>query len=150
MLTATGRWAEADQLLAELIGESRANVTRYLQLLQLELAVGRGDRERAEELATALRKSPEDPRLLGPLHACLAEQALNAGDLVTAADEVLAGLAALNGAALAEEEIRLLAAGARISADLASLPSAARPAGHRGQLGAGGGQPRRPGPGDRG
>jgi DNA-binding CsgD family transcriptional regulator len=61
------------------------------------------------------------------LHACLAEQALNAGDLVTAADEVLHGLAALKGAALAEEEIRLLAAGARVSADLALLPRAARP-----------------------
>ena len=45
VLTATGRWAKAGQLLAELIGESRANVTRYLQLLQLELAVGRGERE---------------------------------------------------------------------------------------------------------
>ena len=125
-----GRWAEADQLLAELIGESQPNVTRYLQLLQLlqlELAVGRGERERAEELATALRKSPDDPRLYGPLHACLAEQALNVGDLATAAEEVLDGLAALEGAALAEEEIRLLAAGARASADLAWLPSAARP-----------------------
>ena len=127
VLTATGRWTEADQLLAELIGESRANVTRYLQLLQLELAVGRGERDSAEELATTLRKSPEDPRLLGPLHACLAEQALNAGDLATAADEVLQGLAALKGAALAEEEIRLLAAAARVSADLAALPGAARP-----------------------
>jgi DNA-binding CsgD family transcriptional regulator len=127
VLTVTGRWAEAGQLLAELIGESRANVTRYLQLLQLELAVGRGERDRAEELATTLRKSPEDPRLLGPLHACLAEQALNAADLAAAADEVLQGLAALQGAALAEEEIRLLAAGARVSADLSALPSAARP-----------------------
>ena len=127
VLTATGRWAEADQLLAELIGESRANVTRYLQLLQLELAVGRGERDSAEELATTLRKSPEDPRLLGPLHACLAEQALNAGDLATASDEVLQGLAVLKGAALAEEEIRLLAAGARVSADLSALPRAARP-----------------------
>jgi DNA-binding CsgD family transcriptional regulator len=131
VLTVTGRWAEADQLLAELIGESRANVTRYLQLLQLELAVGRGERDSAEELATTLRKSPEDPRLLGPLHACLAEQALNAGDLATAADEVLQGLAALKGAALAEEEIRLLAAGARVSADLSALPSAARPSAAR-------------------
>jgi DNA-binding CsgD family transcriptional regulator len=125
----TGQWAEADRLLAELIGESHANVTRYLQLLQLELAVGRGERDRAEELAAALRKSPDDPRLLGPLHACLAEQALNAGDLATAADEVLNGLAALAGAVLPEEEIRLLAAGARAGADLALLPTAARPAG---------------------
>ena len=132
VLTATGRWAEAGQLLAELIGESRANVTRYLQLLQLELAVGRGEREHAREVATSLAGAPEDPRLLGPLHACLAEQALNTGDLVTAADQVLAGLAGLaglKGAALAGEEIRLLAAGARVSADLASLPGAARPAG---------------------
>jgi len=127
VLTATGRWAEADQLLAELVTESAANVTRYLQLLQLELAVGRGESQRTAELATMLEKSPEDPRLIGPLHACLAEQALLAGDLVTAAAEVTEGLAALNGAALPEEEIRLLATGARVAADLAALPGLARP-----------------------
>jgi len=127
VLIATGRWAEAGGLLAELASESQASVTRYLQLLQLELAVGRGERDRAEELTAVLRKSPEDPRLYGPLHACLAEQALNAGDLATAAGEVLDGLTALGGAALAEEEIRLLAAGVRVSADLAALPGAARP-----------------------
>ena len=91
VLTATGRWAEAGQLLAELIGESRASVTRYLQLLQLELAVGRGEREHARELATSLAGAPGDPRLLGPLHACLAEQALNTGDLVTAASPATPG-----------------------------------------------------------
>ena len=42
-LLASGRWAEADQLLAELVAESTTNFTRYLQLLQLELAVGRGE-----------------------------------------------------------------------------------------------------------
>ena len=77
-------------------------------------------------MAFTLGKSPEDPRLIGPLHACLAEQALNAGDLATAADEVTEGLAVLKDAALAEEEIRLLAAGARVCADLASLPRSAR------------------------
>ena len=45
-LVATGRWAEASRLLAELVGVSPANITRYLQLLQLELAVGRGQRSR--------------------------------------------------------------------------------------------------------
>ena len=126
-LIASGRWAEADRLLAELLAESATNFTRYLQLLQLELAVGRGERERAADLAAVLRKSPDDPRLVGPLHACLAEQALYAGDLATAAAEVTDGLAALSGAAVEEEEIRLLAAGARLAADLASLPDAARP-----------------------
>ena len=126
-LIASGRWAEADRLLAELLAESATKFTRYLQLLQLELAVGRGDRERAADLAAVLRKSPDDPRLVGPLHACLADQALNAGDLATAAAEITEGLAALSGAAVAEEEIRLLAAGARLAADLASLPDAARP-----------------------
>jgi len=126
-LIASGRWAEADRLLAELLAESATKFTRYLQLLQLELAVGRGDSERAGDLAAVLRKSPDDPRLVGPLHACLAEQALNAGDLATAAVEVTEGLAALSGAAVEEEEIRLLAAGARLAADLASLPDAARP-----------------------
>jgi DNA-binding CsgD family transcriptional regulator len=127
VLTATGRWAEAGQLLAELVGESAVNVTRYLQLLQLELAVGMGESQRAAELAAGLARSSEDPRLAGPLHACLADQALNAGDLATAAGEVMDGLAVLSGAALAEEEIRLLAAGARVAADLAALPGAARP-----------------------
>jgi DNA-binding CsgD family transcriptional regulator len=127
VLTATGQWAQADQLLTELVGESSANVTRYLQLLQLELAVGRGDHQRSAELTAALGKSPDDPRLIGPLRACLAEQALYAGDLAAAASEVIDGLAALSGSALAEEEIRLLATGARIAADLALLPGAVRP-----------------------
>ncbi len=127
VLTATGRWAEADQLLAELVGESSAKATHYLQLLQLELAVGRGDSERVASLAAALAKAPPDPGLAGPLRACLAEQALDAGSLVAAAGEVLDGLAVLAGTGWAEEEIRLLAAGARVAADIAALPAADRP-----------------------
>jgi DNA-binding CsgD family transcriptional regulator/tetratricopeptide (TPR) repeat protein len=127
VLLATGQWEEADQLITEVVQESAPNFTQYLRLLQLELAVGRGESERAAELAAALRKSPDDPRLIGPLRACLAEQALNANDLAVAAAEVMDGLATLNGTTLAEEEIRLLAAGARVSADLALLPLLARP-----------------------
>jgi predicted ATPase/DNA-binding CsgD family transcriptional regulator len=127
VLTSAGRWAEADVLLAELAGESAASITRYLQLLQLELAVGRGDDDVAADLAEALGKAPADPWLMGPVHACMAERALNARDLAAAAEEVTAGLAAVKDAALAEEEIRLAAAGARICADLALLPEAARP-----------------------
>jgi DNA-binding CsgD family transcriptional regulator/tetratricopeptide (TPR) repeat protein len=127
VLTATGRWEEADQLLAELVGESTAKATRYLELMQLELAVGQGDDARTARLATALAKGPAEPRLDGPLHACLAERALSVGDLASAADEVLAGLAALEGTSWADGEIRLLAAGARAAADLAALPRVARP-----------------------
>ena len=127
VLAATGRWAEADQLLAELVGESSAKASHYLELLQLELAVGRGDSERAASLAAALAKAPPDPGLVGPLCACLAEQALNAGNLVAAAEQVLDGLKALADTGWAEEEIRLLAAGARIAADIAALPAADRP-----------------------
>jgi DNA-binding CsgD family transcriptional regulator len=129
-LVATGRWAEADALLADLVRVSPASITRYLQLLQLELAVGRGEDEQAAELAAVLRKSPQDPRLTGPLHACLAEQALGAGPVLGAGRldvamvEVMDGLVVLKGTALAEEQIRLLAAGARLSADLALLPAA--------------------------
>jgi tetratricopeptide (TPR) repeat protein len=126
-LLASGRWAEADQLLAELVAESTTNFTRYLQLLQLELAVGRGETGRAADLAATLRKSPDDPRLVGSLHACLAEQALNVEDLAAAATEVTNGLKALSGAEMAEEELRLLAVGARLAADLASLSPSARP-----------------------
>ena len=127
VLTATGRWAEADQLLAELMGESSAKAAHYLELLQLELAVGRGDSQRAASLAAALAKAPPDPGLAGPLRACLAEQALDAGNLAAAAGEVLDGLATLAGTGWAEEEIRLLAAGARVAADIAALPAADRP-----------------------
>ncbi len=127
VLMATGCWEEADRLLTELVGETSSSGTGYLQLMQLELAVGRGERERARELAAALKKSHEDPQLYGQMHACQAEQALNDGDLVTAGEEVLAGLAALEGATLPGEEIRLLAAGARACADLACLPDAGRP-----------------------
>ena len=63
ILTATGRWAEADQLLTELMGESSGKATHYLELLQLELAVGRGDSQRAASLAAALAKAPPDPGL---------------------------------------------------------------------------------------
>jgi DNA-binding CsgD family transcriptional regulator len=127
VLHATGRWAEAGQLLAELVGESAGSVTRYLELLQLELAVGRGDAQRAAQLATALEKAPPDPGLVGPLRACLAEQALYGGDLATAATEVLDGLAALAGTGWSDEEIRLLADGARVAADIAALPTVSRP-----------------------
>jgi DNA-binding CsgD family transcriptional regulator len=127
VLTATGRWDEADRLLTELLDETSSSGTGYLQLMQLELAVGRGERERARELAATLEKSPDDPQLHGQMRACQAERAINDGDLVTAGEEVLAGLAALEGAALPVEEIRLLAAGARTRADLACLPDTTRP-----------------------
>jgi len=126
-LTATGRWAEADRLLAELTGESSGKATHYLQLLQLELAVGRGDSQRAAILAAALAKAPPAPGLAGPLRACLAEQALYAGNLAAAAGEVLDGLATVAGTGWAEDEIRLLAVGARVAADIAALPAADRP-----------------------
>jgi DNA-binding CsgD family transcriptional regulator len=129
VLIFTGRWAEADRLLAELVGQSSGRATRYLQLRQLELAVGRGENQRAADLAAELGKSREDPRILGPLHGCLAEQALYSGDLAAAAAEVLDGLAALAGATLPADEIRLLAAGARVAADLTSLPRSVRSAG---------------------
>ncbi|HYK69769.1 MAG TPA: AAA family ATPase [Streptosporangiaceae bacterium] len=127
VLTATGRWSEADGLLDELVGDAPASGTGFLQLMQMELAVGRGERDRAREVAATLKTSADDPHLHAQLHACLAELALHDGDLVTASEEVLAGLAALAGATLPVEEVRLLANGARIGADLAELPEVARP-----------------------
>ena len=129
VLITTGRWDEADQLLAELLARSSGSTTRYLQLQQLELAVGRGEDQRASRLAAVLRESTEDPWLLGPMHACLAEQAMNRGDLPLAAREILAGLAALADGVFQAEEIRLLAAGSRVVADTAALPRPAWPVG---------------------
>jgi DNA-binding CsgD family transcriptional regulator len=127
VLVATGEWAEADRLLAELVGPATSHDRRWLHLLQLELAVARGEQRPAVELAADLAESPDDPRLLGALHACLAEQALAAGESADAAGHVLRGLAAVEGGTLAEEEIRLLAAGTRLAADLAQLPGVLRP-----------------------
>ena len=128
VLCAVGRWEEADRLLAGLIGESAGSATRYLELLQLELAVGQGETQRAAQLAEALEKAPPDPGLTGPLRACLAEHALHIADPAAAAAHVLDGLAALAGTGWSEEEIRLLAVGARIAADLARSPATVRPA----------------------
>ena len=127
VLVATGRWAEADELLAALVGESVSHVARYLDLLRLELAVGRGNHQEATALASALADAPDGPRLTGPLHACLAEQALLEGAFPRAARHVLDGLTVLKGGMLAEEEMRLLAAGAWLQGDLAALPASARP-----------------------
>lgn len=126
-LTATGRWAEADRLLTELMGESSGKSAHYLELRQLELAVGRGDSQLVANLAAALAKAPPDPGLTGPLRTFLAEQALDSSDLAAAAREVLDGVATLAGTGWAEDEIRLLAAGARAAADIAALPAADRP-----------------------
>jgi class 3 adenylate cyclase/tetratricopeptide (TPR) repeat protein len=127
VLIATGRWAEADRLLGELMGESSGKAAHYLELQQLELAVGRGDSQRAASLAAVLAKAPPDPGLTGPLRTFLAEQALYAGNLAAAAGEVLDGLATLAGTGWAEDEMRLLAVGARTAADIAALPAADRP-----------------------
>ena len=127
VLIATGRWAEADRLLAELMGESSGKATHYLELQQLELAVGQGDSQHAASLAAALAKAPPDPGLAGPRRTFLAEQALYAANLAAAAGEVLDGLATLAGTGWAEDEMRLLAAGARVAADIAALPAADRP-----------------------
>jgi DNA-binding CsgD family transcriptional regulator len=130
VLIYTGRWQEADALLADLVRASAGYASTYLQLRQLELAVGRGEQQRAADLAEAVLKVAEDnPRILGPLRGCLAEQALCAGDLVGAAEEVLSGLVTLAGATLPADELRLLAAGARVAAEFALLPAPMRPTG---------------------
>ena len=130
ILIYTGWWQEADRLLAELVAQSSGYAATLLRLRQLELAVGQGEEQRAADLAATLGRLAEDtPAILGPLHGCLAEQALYAGDLTTAAKKVLNGLAALASVTRPADEIRLLAAGARVAADLALLPSPVRPAG---------------------
>jgi DNA-binding CsgD family transcriptional regulator len=127
VLVATGQWAEAEKLISELVTEASVNMERYLRLLQLELAVGCGAAVRVAELTTILATAPPDPRLLGPVHACLAEHALNSRDLSAAAAEVLAGVDVLEPTDFVDDKIRLNAAGARLAADLTRLPSAARP-----------------------
>jgi DNA-binding CsgD family transcriptional regulator len=127
VLVATGQWAEAEKLISELITEASVNIERYLRLLQLELAVGCGAAGRVAELTAILATAPPDPWLIGKVHACLAEHALNSGDLSAAAAEVLAGLGVLEPTDFVDDKIQLHAAGARLAADLARLPPAARP-----------------------
>ncbi|MFJ5302599.1 ATP-binding protein [Streptomyces sp. NPDC088350] len=127
VLVATGRWTAADRLLNGLVDMATPNTLRHLQLLRLELAVARGERQHATDLAAELPVPADDPGLAGPVHACLAEQALHSGDLVTAADQVLRGLAVPGGDSFPAHEIRLLAIGSRVEADLALLPRPMRP-----------------------
>ncbi|MBW8737925.1 MAG: AAA family ATPase [Streptomyces turgidiscabies] len=129
ILVVSGGWAAADRLLNELVGAVTPRTARQLLLLRLELAVARGERARATDLAAALNVTSDDPLVTGPVHACLAEQALDAGDPVTAADQVLRGLIVLGGGMFSAEEIRLLAVGSRVGADLARLPESMRPHG---------------------
>jgi len=124
VLVTTGQWQRAGTFLDELLAEGSAHVAR-LQLLQLELAVGEGRRDLVGPLVAAILEGRDDPRLVAPVRACLAEAALFDGDLTAAARAVLAGLDALRGRSLVEEEARLLAAGCRVTADLAALPGAA-------------------------
>ena len=63
VLVATGQWAEAERLLAELIGESRGQHHRYLQLLSWSWRWAGAMTEHAAELAEALRKSPRTRRI---------------------------------------------------------------------------------------
>ena len=148
VLIATGQWAEADELLTELIRESAAE--RHSATCSSRSWNWPSAGARASARQNWPRRWRSRPRSRGSparLRACLAEQALYAGDL---AHGRWRGCRRARGAAAAppwpEEEIRLLAAGARVAADLAALPAPARAAGIPSPVDAGRREPSPSGP----
>jgi DNA-binding CsgD family transcriptional regulator len=119
VLVATGRWTEAATFLADLVEEDPASGAP-LQLVRLELAVGQGDHTRVRDLLATLSSVKGDPRVVAPVYASSAEHALHGSDLGAATRDVLAGLAALDGHTLVEQELRLLTIGLRTVADIAA------------------------------
>ena len=119
VLVATGRWEEATQFLADLVDEDPA-AGAPLQLVRLELAVGQGDDDRVRDLCAMLSQVKGDPRVVAPTYAWSAEHALHRSDPGSATRDVVAGLAALDGHTLVEQELRLLTIGLRAAADVAA------------------------------
>ncbi len=119
VLVATGRWGEAAGFLADLVDEDPA-AGAPLQLVRMELAVGQGDDTRVRDLYATLSLVKGDPRVVAPMYAWSAEHALHVSDLGAATRDVVAGLAALDGHTLVEQELRLLTIGLRAAADIAA------------------------------
>jgi ATP/maltotriose-dependent transcriptional regulator MalT len=124
---ATGAWTETEQLLAKLLDAGAGPAAPFLTLMQLEIAVGRGQHDRVADLGAALLAVEEEPRLSAQVHAALAEAALWRGVPAEAAGHLVDGADRLADAELPDAEARMVAAAYRTAVDLRAPGEPGRP-----------------------
>lgn len=132
-LVLLGRWSEAISIIEDVLPHRPIRESLYPRLTLAEIHVARGSFDAANDLLSAVRQAArhnDDPRFVGPLHACAAELAIWRGDLGAAHAEVSAGLAAVAGVENALVLLRLCAVGLRAAAD-ECLRLGAMPVGER-------------------
>ena len=124
ILTFTGRYGEAEELIDQLAARPTGAASDYLQVLKMEIAIARGDQPAFMAVLNRLRDRPASPRLGTTMQACRAEYALWGHDPTSAARHVERGFGLLTPESSYEAgEARLVAAGLRAIADYRSSVS---------------------------
>jgi DNA-binding CsgD family transcriptional regulator/tetratricopeptide (TPR) repeat protein len=117
-----GRWAQAEQLIADLLPDLSGLMRAYLMLVQAMLMTGRGELAEAREQLSALgrlTRQNTEAQLLGPLYAQCVEVALLDRKPYDAAGAVRDGLKAVAHTEDQQYVVRLCALGVRALADIA-------------------------------
>ena len=118
ILTYTGRYDEAAQLIDRLAARPAGAASDYLQILKMEIAIARGDQAAFAAVLERLRERPASPRFGTTVHACRAEHALWGQNPTAAARQVQLGLGLLSQESSYDAgHARLTAAGLRAAAD---------------------------------
>jgi DNA-binding CsgD family transcriptional regulator len=121
ILTYTGRYGEAEELIDKLTARPAGAASDYLQILKLEIATAQGNQPVFTAVLNRLRDRPASPRLSTTIQACRAEHSLWSHDPTAAARQVDRGLSLLTPESSYEAgEARLVAAGLRAIADYQS------------------------------
>jgi DNA-binding CsgD family transcriptional regulator len=118
-----GEWARADELLPSDARRSMGNTYLNEALRRLELAMGRGEHQRARELFDAmgdLAATSREPQWIGPAAVLQAELDRRAGDLAAAREAVDEGLDRIEFCSEDAARVAQVAAmGVRVEADAA-------------------------------
>lgn len=125
-LAVLGRWGEAIEMLNDALRhDPPVEESRYPRLTLAEILIGQGEFAAARTLIEPLprdRDSIRQPNFGGPLHACLAELAIEQGDTPGARRAVDAGIEVARGGESRLILLRLCALALRLEADAGSRP----------------------------
>jgi DNA-binding CsgD family transcriptional regulator len=119
-LAVLGRWDEAVEMLDDALHNRTVQESRSPRLTLAEIRLGRGEFDEAQDLVEPFRRDEDSvrhPQFGGPLHACLAELAIERGDAVTARAALDAGIAVARAGEGNVVLLRLCALGLRLEAD---------------------------------
>lgn len=118
-LSMLGEWAEAAELIEDVLTHGTEAAKRYPRLTLAEIEVARGRFDRAQDLLAQIRINPgeQDPRFQSPFYACTAELALWRRDQAGAMAAVSAGIDAAHSAAETLSLLRFCAVGLRTVAE---------------------------------